>query len=164
MQKRVYLDLQSLHAHRKISTEHSSWLGFDTVPTFTSVQPRSQSLTEALEFVLLPAADTGKDQQDKFANCSEVDGLQGWASERERPDTVQLCRHRSRVEIKEERIGERKKREEEEEGAMDKYVCLFYFILFYFILCYFMFFYFFHQTFMLLSGIGRCPFAIYIPF
>ena len=83
MQKRVYLDLQSLHAHRKISTEHSSWLGFDTVPTFTSMQPRSQSLTEALEFVLLPAADTGKDQQDKFANCSEVDGLQGWASERE---------------------------------------------------------------------------------
>ena len=77
---------------------------------------------------------------------------------------MQLCRHRSRVEIKEERIGERKKREEEEEGAMDKYVCLFYFILFYFILCYFMLFYFFHQTFMLLSGIGRCPFAIYIPF
>ena len=67
---------------------------------------------------------------------------------------MQLCQHRSRVEIKEERIGERQKREEEEEGAMDKYVCLFYFIL-----CYF-----FHQTFMLLSGIGRCPFAIYIPF
>ena len=52
---------------------------------------------------------------------------------------MQLCRHRSRVEIKEERIGERKKREEEEEGAMDKYVCLFYFILFYVILCYFIF-------------------------